>query len=78
MGCGENMSKQKPAWTKLVQQGMWTIVARSATVMAAEGPTDFLDKETKERVLAAVRYATYHWAPADKREEDDDDSGSGD
>jgi hypothetical protein len=31
--------------------------------MAAEGTTDFLDKETKEKVLAAVRYAEYHWAP---------------
>lgn len=58
----------KPAWTRTVQQGMWTIVARSATVMAAEGSTDFLDKETKERVLAAVRYAEFHWAPDGWRE----------
>lgn len=67
----------KPAWTRAVQQGMWTIVARSATVMAAEGTTDFLDKETKEKVLAAVRYAEFHWAPEGRREEADDDSGSG-
>lgn len=53
----------KPAWTRTVQEGAWIIVARSATVMAAEGDTDFLDKETKEKVLAAVRYAEYHWAP---------------
>ncbi len=69
----------KPAWTKLVQEGMWTIVARSATVMAAEIPgSSFLDDETKAKVLAAVRYATHHWAPEGKREEADDDSGSGD
>jgi hypothetical protein len=65
----------KPAWTKVVQEGMWTIVARSATVMAAEGTTDFLDKETKDKVLAAVRYAEFHWAPEDRRGEDEDDSG---
>jgi hypothetical protein len=57
---------------------MWIVVARSATVMAAEGDTDFLDKETKEKVLAAVRYAEFHWAPEGRREEADDDSGSGD
>lgn len=65
----------KPAWTKTVMEGMWIVVARSATVMAAEGTTDFLDKETKDKVLAAVRYATHHWAPEDKRGDDDDDSG---
>jgi hypothetical protein len=58
----------KPAWTKAVAEGMWIIVARSATVMAAEGPTDYLDKDTKEKVLAAVRYAEFHWAPEEKRE----------
>jgi len=40
--------------------------------MAAEGPTNFLDDETKEKVLAAVRYATYHWAPEGKREQDEE------
>jgi len=72
------MSKPKPAWTKTVQEGIWIIVSRSATVMAAEGPTNFLDDETNEKVLAAVRYATYHWAPAGKREEEVDEAGSGD
>ncbi len=65
----------KPAWTRMVQEGAWIIVSRSATVMAAEGTSDFLDKETKEKVLAAVRYAEFHWAPEDKREEAEDDSG---
>lgn len=51
----------KPAWTEKVEQGMWIIVARSATVMAAESESNFLDKETKEKVLAAVRYAEHHW-----------------
>jgi hypothetical protein len=36
--------------------------------MAAEGESNFLDKETKERVLAAVRYAEFHWAPDGWRE----------
>jgi hypothetical protein len=36
--------------------------------MAAEGTSDFLDPETKARVLAAVRYAEHHWAPAEWRD----------
>jgi hypothetical protein len=62
------VSKTKPAWTRTVQDGAWIIVSRSATVMAAEGPTNFLDDETKEKVLAAVRYAEFHWAPDGWRE----------
>jgi hypothetical protein len=54
---------------------MWTIVARSPTVMAAEGTTDFLDKDTKEKVLAAVRYAEYHWAPAGWRQKNLSEEG---
>jgi len=58
----------KPAWTRAVQEGAWIIVSRSPTVMAAEGTSDFLDPETKARVLAAVRYAEHHWAPAEWRD----------
>jgi hypothetical protein len=57
----------KPAWTRKVQAGMWRIVSRSATVMAAEQPGDFLPKEEREEVLAAVRYALFHWAPEETK-----------
>jgi hypothetical protein len=70
---GEEASMSKPAWTRTVMEGMWIIVARSATVMAAEGTSDFLDKETKDKVLAAVRYAEFHWAPEDRRENESED-----
>jgi hypothetical protein len=40
---------------------MWLIVARSATVMAAELGDTFLGKEDTQAVLAASRYADYHW-----------------
>ncbi len=43
--------------------------------MAAEGTTDFLDKDTKEKVLAAVRYAEYHWAPAGWRQKNLSEEG---
>jgi hypothetical protein len=56
----------KPAWTKNVQQGMWLIVARSATVWTAE--QGGLPKEERDLVLTALRYAMHHWAPAEVRE----------
>jgi hypothetical protein len=52
----------KPAWTEKVERGMWLIVARSATVMAAELGDTFLGKEDTEAVLAASRYADHHWS----------------
>ena len=52
----------KPAWTDKVERGMWLIVGRSATVMAAELGDTFLGKEDTQAVLAASRYADYHWS----------------
>ncbi len=42
-----------------MRHGLWLIVARSATVMEAEAGG--LDKEEREAVLAASRYADAHW-----------------
>ena len=67
----------KPAWTKTVQEGMWMIVARSATVWSAE--QGGLEKDERDVVLTALRYAMFHWAPKEVREkfkeneEDNDD-----
>jgi len=51
----------KPRLTDKVKQGLWLIVARSATVMEAEAGG--MDKEEREAVLAASRYADAHWQP---------------
>jgi hypothetical protein len=68
----------KPAWTDKVEKGMWLIVARSSTVLAAELGDTFLGKEDTQAVLAASRYADYHWSkgrredgvlPGDSRED---------
>jgi hypothetical protein len=51
----------KPRLTDKVKHGLWLIVARSATVMEAEAGG--MDKEEREAVLAASRYADAHWKP---------------
>lgn len=51
----------KPRFTEKVRRGLWLIVARSATVMEAEAGGDFMDKDERECVLAASRYAEAHW-----------------
>jgi len=56
----------KPAWTRAVEQGMWMIVARSATVWSAE--QGGMEKEERDLVLTALRYAMFHWAPKEVRE----------
>jgi hypothetical protein len=53
----------KPRFTEKVRHGLWLIVARSATVMEAEAGGDFMDKDERECVLAASRYAEAHWHP---------------
>lgn len=56
----------KPRLTDKVKRGLWLIVARSATVMEAEAEPskhDSMDKDEREAVLAAGRYAEAHWKP---------------
>jgi hypothetical protein len=43
-----------------VKHGLWLIVARSATVLDAE--EGGLDRDERDAVLAASRYAQAHWA----------------
>jgi hypothetical protein len=45
---------------------MWMIVARSATVWSAE--QGGMEKEERDLVLTALRYAMFHWAPKEVRE----------
>ena len=56
----------KSRLTSKVKRGLWLIVARSATVMEAESDSRSMDKEERECVLAACRYACDHW---DQRQE---------
>jgi hypothetical protein len=44
-----------------VKHGLWLIVARSATVLDAE--EGGLDRDERDAVLAASRYAQAHWRP---------------
>lgn len=52
---------RRPKLTDKVKQGLWMIVARSATVMSAELDGGGWDKEERQAVLAAARYAEAYW-----------------
>jgi len=52
---------RRPRLTDKVKQGLWTIVKRSATVMDAEAGPEGWEKQDREAVLAAARYAEAHW-----------------
>jgi hypothetical protein len=62
----------KPRLTDKVRRGLWIIVARSATVFSAErgGMND--DKEERDAVLAAAKYAEAHWRRISTNEEGED------
>lgn len=53
----------KPRLTDKVKHGLWLIVARSATLYSATDGGPGMDKEEREAVLAAGRYAEAHWRP---------------
>ena len=54
----------KPRLTDKVKWGLWLIVARSPTVMQAEAELTYgMEKDEREAVLAAGRYADAHWKP---------------
>lgn len=53
----------KPRLTDKVKQGLWLIVARSATLYSAEEGEPGMDKVEREAILAAGRYAEAHWKP---------------
>jgi hypothetical protein len=53
----------KPKLTDKVRYGLWLIVARSATVMSAEEGGMDSERQDRDAVLAAVKYAEAHWRP---------------
>jgi hypothetical protein len=66
---------RRPKLTPKVKQGLWMIVARSATVMSAEAGPEGWDKEERQAVLAAARYAEAYWkgiAPGNSGSEEDE------
>jgi hypothetical protein len=60
----------KPKMTEKVKRGLWMIIARSATVFDAENGGLDLEKEERESVLAAARYADAHWKPQSRKEKE--------
>lgn len=51
----------KPRLTDKVKRGLWLIVARSATVWSAEQTDKGWDRDERDMVLAAAKYAESHW-----------------
>lgn len=58
---------RKPSLTPKVRQGLWMIVARSPTLWAAEQQDVEFDKEEREAILAAGRYAVAHFSDGTAR-----------
>lgn len=63
----------KPRLTDKVRRGLWLIVARSATVMSAEEGGMEDEREDRDAVLAAVKYAMAHWQPKANEETEGDE-----
>ena len=57
-----------PRMSAKVEEGLWLIVARSATVMEAEAEGASMDRDEREKILAAVKYAEWHWGRTYGRE----------
>ncbi len=53
---------RRPRLTDKVKRGLWLIVARSATLWSAEQTEKGWDKQEREAILAAGRYAEAYWA----------------
>lgn len=64
---------RRPKLTDKVKRGLWMIVARSATVMSAELEGGGWDKEDRQAVLAAARYAEAYWKGATPRHGEDEE-----
>lgn len=64
---------RRPRLTDKVKQGLWMIVARSATVWSAEQTAQGWDKQEREAVLAAARYAEAYWKGATPRHGEDEE-----
>lgn len=68
---------RRPRLTDKVKRGLWLIVARSATLWSAEQTAKGWDKQEREAILAAGRYAEAYWGKGaitttgNEEEEDD-------
>lgn len=52
---------RRPKLTDKVKHGLWLIVARSPTLFSAENGGPGMDREERECILAAGRYAEAYW-----------------
>lgn len=64
---------RRPRLTDRVKRGLWMIVKRSATVMDAEAGPQGWDREERDAVLAAARYAEAYWKGATPRHGDEEE-----
>lgn len=55
---------RRPKLTDKVKHGLWLIVARSPTLFSAENGGPGMDREERESILAAGRYAEAYWGNA--------------
>lgn len=51
----------KPRLTDKVKRGLWLIIARSPTLYSAENGAPGMERDEKEAIVAAGRYADAHW-----------------
>lgn len=66
---------RRPKLTEKVKRGLWLIVARSPTLFSAENGGPGMDREERESILAAGRYAEAYWGKVTttgKDEEEDE------
>jgi hypothetical protein len=52
---------RKPRLTDKVKRGLWLIIARSPTLYSAENGAPGMEREERDAILAAGRYAESHW-----------------
>lgn len=52
---------RRPRLTDKVKRGLWLIVARSATLWSAEEGGPGMERDEREAILAAGRYAEAYW-----------------
>lgn len=64
---------RRPKLTDKVKRGLWLIVSRSATLWSAEQTDKGWDKQERDAVLAAGRYAEAYWAVSTSGKDEQED-----
>lgn len=64
---------RKPRLTDKVKRGLWLIIARSPTLYSAENGAPGMEREERDAILAAARYAEAHWQAKQQLYQDETD-----